>query len=117
MDMAGLGNIEIAVGDVNDLEALVYARYIAPRGASSSLERITIRGTLRGPNCEFTRTLPAIFTFRDVPNESTPTAEAVVTDPCRWTVELPHLYQCDVVAEQGGSVVAEYHGPIGFRRK
>ncbi len=112
------GEIEIVVGDVNDVEARVFARYLAPRGAAISPgEPITIRGTLRGPNCEFARTLPAVFMFRGVAGASPPMAELVVTDPCCWSPELPHLYQCDIVAEQGERVVAEYHGTIGLRGK
>jgi beta-galactosidase/beta-glucuronidase len=111
------GEIEITVGDVNDVEAHLYARYVAPADVELfPTERTAIRGTLRGPHCESARTLPAVFMFRGVPGESRPTAEAIVNDPCTWSAELPHLYQCDVVAEQGGRVVAEYHGAIGFRR-
>ena len=43
-------------------------------------------------------------------------AEAVVTDPCMWSPEMPHLYHVDVEARQGEQVVAEYHGTIGLRR-
>jgi hypothetical protein len=112
------GEIEITVGDVNDVEARVYARYLAESGEKNAPQApITIRGTLRGPNCELARTLPAVFMFRAAPQQSTPTAEAVVTNPCTWSPELPHLYECDVVAVQGERIVAEYHGPIGFHRR
>ena len=43
-------------------------------------------------------------------------AEAVVTDPCLWSEELPHLYHANVEALRGDVVVAEYHGEIGLRR-
>jgi hypothetical protein len=112
------GEIEITVGDVSDIEARVYARYItADDKPGAPAARTTLRGTLRGPHCELARTLPAIFMFHDMPSETTPTAVALVTDPCTWSAELPHVYQCDVVAEQDGNMIAEYHGPIGFRRK
>ena len=42
--------------------------------------------------------------------------ETVVSDPCMWTPEMPHLYQADVEARQGEQLVAEYHGTIGLRR-
>jgi hypothetical protein len=112
------GEIEITVGDVSDVEARVYARYVTPHDdLNPPAAPITLRGTLRGPHCDFARTLPAVFTFRGLPGESPPTAEALVTDPCAWSPELPHLYQCDLVAEQAGRIVAEYHGPIGFHRR
>src|SRR5688500_14318825 len=100
--MANQGEIEITVGDVNDVEARVYARYIiAGDEPSTAVAPITLRGTLRGPHCELARTLPAVFMFRRVQEAFPPTAEALVTDPCSWSPELPHLYECDVVAEQG----------------
>ena len=110
-----LGEIEITVGDVNDVEARVYARYSAPTSGDTETEPIILHGTLRGPYCETARTLPAVFMFRGMPSASTPTSEALVPDPCVWSHELPHLYQADIVAQQGEQIVAEYHGTIGFR--
>jgi len=110
--------IEITVGDVNDVEARVYASVrLASASSRPDSEAITIHGTLRGPYCETARTLPAVFMFRDMRTTSPPTAEALVPDPCVWSSELPHLYQADVVAQQGEFIVAEYHGTIGFRKK
>ena len=113
--MANQGEIEISVRDVNDVEARVFARYVAESDDGTGAS-ITLRGTLRGPHSELARTLPAVFQFRNLPGEIPPTAEAIVTDPCTWSLELPLLYHCDVVAELGDRIVAEYHGPIGFRR-
>lgn len=101
--------IDISVGDVNDVEAQVIARY---RGAEA--ERTVLRGTLRGPFCETSRTLPAEFRFRDTGQFAE--ALALVPDPCTWSGELPHLYHVDVEALQGDRVVAEYHGTIGLRK-
>ena len=43
-------------------------------------------------------------------------AEVVVSDPCLWSAEMPHLYHVQVEARQGERVVAEYRGEIGLRR-
>jgi beta-galactosidase/beta-glucuronidase len=43
-------------------------------------------------------------------------AEAIVTDPCAWSAELPHLYRVEVEATRGNAVVATYHGELGLRR-
>jgi hypothetical protein len=116
--MTDHGEIEITVGDVNDVEARVLARFIAPdEEPRIAAGPIVLHGTLRGPQCETARTLPAVFMFREVPSASPPVAEAIVTDPCVWSNELPHLYQCDVAAKRGDEIVAEYHGTIGFRRR
>ena len=101
---------EIAVGDVSDVEARVIACY---RGLE---EGIKLSGTLRGPYCGTSRTLPAEYAFQDMSRDGDARAEAVVPDPCLWSAEMPHLYQVDVEALQGDRVIAEYHGTIGLRR-
>jgi len=107
--------IEIFVGDVNDVEARVYARYVgAAKDDGAHAERIVLKGRLRGPYCERSRTLPAEIAFRD--SEKPGLIEALVPDPCTWSPDLPHLYQADVEARQGQRVLAEYHGTIGLRR-
>jgi hypothetical protein len=105
--------IEILVGDVTDVEARVIARY-----SCAQVEGIVLSGRVRGPFCEVARTLAADFSFRGMvsDDERVVVAEALVTDPCMWTAELPHLYEVEVAARRGERVVAEYHGKIGLRR-
>jgi hypothetical protein len=100
---------EVTVADVSEVEARVRVRY---RGASD--DSILVRGTLRGPYCERAHTLPADYPFSNATTEAA--AEAIVTDPCLWSEELPHVYQAAVQAVRGGEVVAEYHGVVGLRR-
>jgi hypothetical protein len=101
--------IEISVGDVTDMEAHVFANFHGDKP-------ITLRGRLRGPFCEMARTLPADSPFRDLAPRQMGVAEAIVTDPCMWSPEMPQLYRVDVEAIQGDRVVAEYHGTIGLER-
>jgi len=101
---------EVTVADVSDVQAIVRIRY---RGAATG--PLLLRGGLRGPYCELARTLPAEFPLRNQGADDL-IGEAVVTDPCLWTEELPHLYQADVEALRGDEVVAEYHGVVGLRR-
>ncbi|MEX2316040.1 MAG: hypothetical protein WD669_02740 [Pirellulales bacterium] len=111
--------IEIFVGDVSDVEARVLARYIAPPGVEAEGDPngpVVISGTLRGPFCEGTRTLPAKFEFRDAASGDARLAEAVVPDPCLWSRELPHVYHVDVEAQRAGRVLAKYQGAIGLQR-
>jgi Glycosyl hydrolases family 2 len=108
------GAIELEVGEVSNMEARVYARYRAAGGGGPELAApVVVRGTLRGPYCERARTLPAEYPFHDF--GSAAAAEAVVPDPCLWSVELPHVYRAEVEARAGGQVVAEFRGAIALR--
>jgi beta-galactosidase/beta-glucuronidase len=101
---------EIIVGDVSDMEARVSVRY---DGQASD---ITLCGTLRGPFCKNARTLPAEIIFSQSNNAAKAQTEAVITDPCMWTPELPNVYEVNVEARQGKRVIDTYHGTIGLRR-
>src|SRR3954471_1359581 len=106
--------LEILTGDVTDMEARVIARYhVGDEGT-------TLRGTVRGPYCENSRTLPAEFPLRPLQRNDAALkmieAEAFVPDPCLWSPELPHVYEVNVEALCDGRTVAEYHGTIGLRR-
>jgi hypothetical protein len=101
--------IEISLGDVTDMEAHVFARYVGSESADLS-------GTLRGPFCGIARTLPADFVFRKTNETANNSVEALVTEPCLWSREMPQLYRIDIRAEAAGRVVAEYHGEIGLQR-
>jgi hypothetical protein len=107
------GSIEITVGDVTDVEAHVYARHTG--GPSDG---VVLRGTIRGPLCAGVRTLPAEFEFRPLRTDDPRVviAEAVVTDPCMWSAEMPHLYEVEVNARVGDKLSAEHHEKIGLRR-
>ena len=108
--------IEIFIGDVNDVEGHVFARLKRATGEQAADKAVVLRGTLRGPYCETSRTLPAEIGFRDLGPKETGLAEAIVPDPCVWSPELPQLYKVDVEARQGDRVVAMYQGMIGLRR-
>jgi hypothetical protein len=110
-------SIEIIVGEVNDIEARVYARYVGSDDENATgNDQVVLHGTLRGPFCETARTLPAEFAFHNLNQAQPPTAEAVVPDPCTWSPELPHLYEAVVEARQGVDTIAKFQGMIGLRR-
>ena len=104
-------DFEITVSDVSDMAATVTVRYRPATDATVSLS-----GKLRGPYCEGMRTLAAEFVLRDVAGEPG-VAVAEVVDPCLWSPELPHVYQVDVTARHGETMVAEYHGKLGLTQK
>src|SRR5262249_37408376 len=79
---------------------------------------VVLTGKMRGPFCEGVRTLAAEFDFRTVKGKDEGVAEAVavVTDPCKWTEERPHLYDVEGTAPGGEQIADEYRGKIGLRR-
>lgn len=100
---------EVHITGITEHEATVRVSYRGEEGAG-----VTLQGALRGPYCERAHTLPADFPLRALPG-NTPTAETMITDPCMWSEELPHLYRAQVSAVRAGEVVAEYHGEVGLR--
>ena len=110
-------DFEITLGEVSAMEARVVVRFqpVRYRPAVTIQNRITLRGTLRGPYCETARTLPAEFPFHETKTTNPPSAEAVVPDPCLWSPDLPHMYHANVEALDGDHIIAEYHGDIGLR--
>src|SRR5262245_19930792 len=107
------GTIDIVIGDVTDMEAHVFAKYAADRR-----DQIELVGTLRGPFCAGVRTLAADFEFQPAKSDDpcVALAEAVVTDPCMWSAEMPHVYDVNVTVRVGEQVLAEHRGKIGLRR-
>jgi hypothetical protein len=112
-------SIEISVGDVNDVEAHIVARYIGAEKGGACAEDgkpVSLRGMLRGPYCAHAHTLPAEFHFRESSSCQTGVAEAIIPDPCLWSPELPQLYQVVVKAFRGDQLVAEYDRKLGLKR-
>ncbi len=56
---------------------------------------VDLKGFVRGPFCEFSKTLTADFPLRTVINAGlvTPSVESLVMEPCYWTPHLPFLYE------------------------
>lgn len=50
-----------------------------------------INGTIRGPYCKYSRTLPCTLPVKD--------GRAVVVDPCYWTPKLPFRYELKLEVE------------------
>lgn len=105
----GQDQFEISVSDVTDMAAHVRASY-------TGSARVTLRGKVRGPFCEIGRTLSAAYIFRQTGDNHQNVVEAVITDPCMWTPEMPHVYRVEVQAMDGDTVIATYDGTIGLRR-
>ena len=84
-------SVELFFGHVSMAEARIYARWTA-----NSIGEGPITGTIRGPRCAYSKTLPATIPFREKGPGLTRLIEAIVPDPCLWTPELPFLYDVSI---------------------
>jgi hypothetical protein len=91
--------LELFFGEATDAEARVYARL----PWDGPLDGWRLTGTLTGPECRFAKTLPAKFDFHDLGPGQGLLAEAIVTEPCFWTPDLPFLYRCTVELRMTGA--------------
>ncbi len=98
-DIIDLDALELFFGEATDAEARVYARL----PADGPFDGCQLTGTLTGPECRFAKTLPATFSFRDLGAGHGLLAEAIVTEPCFWTPDLPFLYRCTVELRMTGA--------------
>jgi len=77
---------------------------VEPRTGSRIVE---ISGTLSGPRCEFSRTLPAEMASKPIPPSASVrcATEIILLEPCYWTPALPFLYDLrfEVQTEEGAS--------------
>jgi hypothetical protein len=87
-----LDALELFFGEATDAEARVYARL----PWHGPLDGCRLTGSLTGPECRFAKTLPATFDFHDLGPGQGLVAEAIITEPCFWTPDLPFLYRCTV---------------------
>jgi len=101
-EMIDLDALELFFGEATDAEARVYARL----SSDVPLVGLEITGMLTGPECRFAKTLAATFSFRDLGAGKGLLAEAIVTEPCFWTPDLPFLYRCTVGVSPLGCRVA-----------
>ena len=111
--------LDIFFGEANNAVARVFARWSAenvPPGC-----RLT--GNVVGPSCVYSHTLSATIPLRGKPPAdprqtagAALLAEAIVPDPCFWTVELPFLYLVQVELRRGDEVLASAERSLGIRR-
>lgn len=104
-------SIELFFGDANPAETRVYARLAHAELRPGD----RLAGTLTGPYCSRAHTLPATARLVDAgPGESL-LAQAIVSDPCFWTPELPYLYRAHVELLRGQTVLESIDRLLGIR--
>jgi hypothetical protein len=71
-----------------------------------------LTGTLTGPRCRYSRTLPTTFSVCSVDD----TAEVLLTEPCYWNADLPFLYDLRLEVRSENTVLERIEQAIGLRR-
>jgi len=103
--------VTILLGNAAEAEARVYV--LAHRNSKV----VKIAGSLHGPICDFSHTLPAECHFRPLDeNPDNGLAEALLLDPCYWTPALPFQYELDLTLACGGESTHREKRLVGFRR-
>lgn len=89
-------NADLVIRSVNQTEssATVLVEGVAAGGGPPT-------GAVRGPYCQYARTLPADFPLQALPptDGRPPAAATVVVDPCYWTPDLPFEYELRLEGE------------------
>ncbi|MEN0109466.1 MAG: hypothetical protein AAF805_01970 [Planctomycetota bacterium] len=67
-----------------------------------------LSGSVTGPHCRFTRTLPANYPIAG--------GTAQIPDPCYWSPALPHRYEAVVTARVAGEDAVAFRQPFALRR-
>lgn len=108
-----MDELDIFYGAMSPQVARVFARLKRAEGEAGA--DWTLSGHVRGPQCDYTRTLPATIPFRDLGPGATMLAQAVVPDPCYWSPSLPHLYQLHVELRHEGRTIDTFERLWGIR--
>ena len=108
--MNQFSQLQLFHGEATPTMAYVYARL-----SLEDLDGYSLSGEVRGPECAYSRTLPATFHLTDQGPGDSLLARAVIPDPCFWSPRLPATYQVRVDLVRAGEVVASTERVFGIR--
>jgi glycosyl hydrolase family 2 len=106
-----LDNLDVFYGELTPARGTVYARL---EGLQNS-EGLTLSGSVRGPRCYYSKTLPATFRLQDAGPGPSLLAKSLVPDPSFWSPDTPHIYDVTVELRKGIDVIASDVRQIGFK--
>ncbi len=110
--MARLDDLEVFYGASTHAEAHIYARLPRPSAEPS----LTLTGCVRGPECDYSRTLTCSTAIRDLGPGPVLLGRAAVPDPCFWSPELPALYRVVVELRRDRTILEATERQIGIRQ-
>lgn len=110
-----LDGLELFYGAASNNLARIYARVAANGAFHEPYQELSLSGFVRGPECEYSRTLPATSPLvAQAPGESL-LAQAIVPDPCFWTPDVPSRYQVQVELRRGKAVIDTVERELAIR--
>jgi len=110
---AAAGGIAVVLGRCDELRAEVYVR----AGVGLNAADLRLDGTLRGPECRGTHTLPATAPLVDRGGGAGgAVGRALLTEPSYWTPELPSLYLLEARLCAGPRELRSFVLRVGLRR-
>ena len=96
-----LDRLDLFYGAASNNLARIYARILGiPGGAEFSLA-----GFIRGPECEYCKTLPTSTPLGDAGPGDSLLAQASMPDPCFWSPDVPARYRAHVELRRGNDIV------------
>src|SRR4029079_5155229 len=76
---------------------------------------LRLTGSVTGPRCLNTRTLPTTAHFCDLGAGPTLLSRASVIDPSYWSPDVPSIYDVQIDLRRGGEVLATARRELGFK--
>src|SRR3954465_13752033 len=106
-----LSQLDLFYGELSPSGGSVYARLPRPPGEATC----KLTGTIVGPRCFNSRTLPATAYFCDLGPGPTLLSRALVLDPAYWSADVPSIYDVTIDLRCGDEVVATARREIGLK--
>ena len=102
----------LRMGHAVDAEALVYLQPLT----SSEVNQLS--GSIRGPHCQFARTLQAEVPIQqlDITDNLPCLGQVLIPDPCYWTSKLPFQYDLHLSWRNNSGEAYEATATLGLRR-
>lgn len=107
-----IDHVVITCDESNPIEARIEVRL-----DHDNSQDVVLAGTVEGPTCVASHTLPATIPLRSNRSSTTLESVAIIPDPCFWTPELPFLYRLRLELIRDGQVLEQTERVVGLRRR
>ena len=109
-----LNQLQVFQGETTTASARLYL-WLPLSGLDGAAD-VNLQGNIRGPFSDYATTLPSTIRLQASNDDDALLGEAVVPDPCTWTIDLPSTYVVQVELTRGEEVIASTERMFGFRK-